>query len=85
MIGDWPAGKTATYTRSGTAVPFIISELPGGRAEALFIASPALERAAGPVAASPALVNVVTDWKRVPPLSASLYDDVSLVGVRTSL
>jgi hypothetical protein len=30
----WPARKTATYTHRGTAVAFIISELPGGRAEA---------------------------------------------------
>jgi hypothetical protein len=28
----------ATYARTGTAVAFIISELPGERAEALFIA-----------------------------------------------
>jgi hypothetical protein len=41
VIGHWPARKTATYTRTGTAVPFIISQLPGGRAEAPFIASPA--------------------------------------------
>ena len=35
-------GKAATYTRTGTAVTFIISELPGERAEALFIAMAAL-------------------------------------------
>jgi hypothetical protein len=32
--GDWPAGEAATYTRAGTALPFVISELPGERAEA---------------------------------------------------
>jgi hypothetical protein len=32
---DWPAGKAATYAHTGTAVAFIISELPGERAEAL--------------------------------------------------
>jgi len=35
-------GKAATYTRTGTAVTFIISELPGERAEALFIAMAAV-------------------------------------------
>jgi hypothetical protein len=35
----WPAGKAATYAHTGTAVAFIISELPGERAEALFIAN----------------------------------------------
>jgi hypothetical protein len=29
------SGKAATYTRTGTDVAFIISELPGERAEAL--------------------------------------------------
>jgi len=43
----WPADKAATYTRKRTAVPFIISELPGERAEALFIAMAALVPAAG--------------------------------------
>jgi hypothetical protein len=45
--GGWPARKTATYTRTRTAVAFIISELPGGRAEALFIAMAALVSTAG--------------------------------------
>jgi hypothetical protein len=43
----WPAGKTATYTRTGTAVLFFISELPGERAEALFIAKAAWVPTAG--------------------------------------
>jgi hypothetical protein len=43
----WPAGKAATYTHPGTAVAFIISELPGERAEALFIAMAALVPTAG--------------------------------------
>jgi hypothetical protein len=37
-VKDWPAGKAATYAHMGTAVAFIISELPGERAEALFVA-----------------------------------------------
>ena len=45
--GYWPAGKTVTYARTGTAVAFIISELPGERAEALFIAMAALVPTAG--------------------------------------
>ena len=44
---DWPAGKAATYAHTGTAVAFIISELPGERAEALFIAMAALVPTAG--------------------------------------
>jgi len=44
---DWPAGKAATYTRTGTAVASVISELPGERAEALFIAMAALVPTAG--------------------------------------
>jgi hypothetical protein len=48
--GGWPAGKTATYTRTGTAVAFIISELPGERAEALFIAMAASVPTAGDIA-----------------------------------
>jgi hypothetical protein len=44
----WLASKAATaYTRAGTAVAFIISELPGGRAEALFFAMAALVPTAG--------------------------------------
>ena len=51
-VGPWvkavgQAGKMATYTRTGTAVAFIISELQGGRAEALFIAMAALVSTAG--------------------------------------
>ena len=42
-----PAGAAATYIRTGTAVAFIISELPGERAEALFIAMAALVPTAG--------------------------------------
>jgi hypothetical protein len=41
------AGVAATYAHTGTAVAFIISELPGGRAEALFIAMAALVPTAG--------------------------------------
>ena len=37
----------ATYTHPGTTVTFIISELPGERAEALFIAMAALVPTAG--------------------------------------
>jgi len=43
----WPAGKGATYGHTGTAVAFVISELPGERAEALFIAMAALVPTAG--------------------------------------
>jgi hypothetical protein len=43
----WPEGEAATYTHTGTAVAFIISELPGERAEALFIAMVALVPTAG--------------------------------------
>jgi hypothetical protein len=42
-----PTGKAATYTRTETAVASIISELPGERAEALFIAMAALMPTAG--------------------------------------
>jgi hypothetical protein len=45
--GYWPAGQAATYAHTGTAVAFIISELPGERAEALFIAMAALVPTAG--------------------------------------
>ena len=48
--GGWSAPKTAkmaTYTSTGTAVAFIISELPGERAEALFIAMAAWVSTAG--------------------------------------
>jgi len=38
---------TATYTRTGIAVPSIISELPRERAEALFIAVAAVVLTAG--------------------------------------
>ena len=41
---DW---RQATYPHTRTAVPFIISELPGERAEALFIAMAALVPTAG--------------------------------------
>ena len=46
---DGAAGEQhwATYTQAGTAVPFVISELPGERAEALFIAMAALVPTAG--------------------------------------
>jgi hypothetical protein len=45
---DGAAGDLgATYTRTGTEVAFIISELPGERAEALFIAMAALVPTAG--------------------------------------
>jgi hypothetical protein len=40
-------GIAATYTRTGTDVAFIISELPGERAEALFFAMAALVSTAG--------------------------------------
>ena len=43
----WPAGEAAPYPRTGIAVAFIISELPGERAEALFIAMAALVPTAG--------------------------------------
>ena len=43
----WPAGEAAPYPRTGIAVAFIISELPGERAEALFIAKAALVPTAG--------------------------------------
>jgi hypothetical protein len=43
----WPAGEASTYAHTGTAVAFIISELPGERAEALFIAMAALVSTAG--------------------------------------
>ena len=46
-VKDWPAGKAATYAHRGTAVSCIISELPGERAEALFIAKAALVPTAG--------------------------------------
>jgi hypothetical protein len=36
------SGEAATYAHTGTAVALIISELPGERAEALFIAKAAL-------------------------------------------
>ena len=42
-----PHGKAATYAYTGTAIAFIISELPGERAEALFIAMAALVPTAG--------------------------------------
>ena len=41
---DW---RQATYAHPGTAIAFIISELPGERAEALFIAMAALVPTAG--------------------------------------
>ena len=41
------SGVAATYTHPGTAVAFNISELPGERAEALFIAKAALVPTAG--------------------------------------
>ena len=41
---DW---RQATYAHPGTAVAFTISELPGERAEALFIAKAALVPTAG--------------------------------------
>src|SRR6516164_3159359 len=41
------SGEAATYAHPGTALPFIISELPGERAEALFIAMAALVPTAG--------------------------------------
>ena len=41
------AGEAATYTRTGTAVASVIPELPGERAEALFIAMAALVPTAG--------------------------------------
>jgi hypothetical protein len=41
------SGIGATYTRKRTAVACIISELPRGRAEALFIAMAALVPTAG--------------------------------------
>ena len=47
MVKSWSAGKAATYAHTGTAVAFIISELPGERAEALFIAMAALVPTAG--------------------------------------
>jgi hypothetical protein len=40
-------GRAATYSDAGTAVAFIISELPGERAEALFIAMAASVPTAG--------------------------------------
>ena len=40
-------GEAATYTRTGTGVAFIIPELPGERAEALFIAVAAVVPTAG--------------------------------------
>ena len=43
----WLGGKVATYARTGSAVAFNISELPGERAEALFIAMAALVPTAG--------------------------------------
>ena len=43
----WPAGKAATYAHTETALAFISSELPGERAEALFIAMAALVPTAG--------------------------------------
>jgi hypothetical protein len=46
--GPWRrCGWPATYTRTGTAIAFIISELPGERAEAHFIAMAALVPMAG--------------------------------------
>ena len=41
------SGAPATYARRGTAVAYVISELPGERAEALFIAMAALVPTAG--------------------------------------
>jgi hypothetical protein len=49
-MGEGAAGrrvKPPLNTRTGTALPFIISELPGERAEALFIAMAALVPTAG--------------------------------------
>jgi hypothetical protein len=43
----WRTGKAATYAHTGTAVAFIISELPGERAEAFFISMAALVPTAG--------------------------------------
>jgi hypothetical protein len=43
----WPAGKAATYAHTRSALAFIISELPGERAEALLIAMAALVPTAG--------------------------------------
>jgi len=40
-------GKAATYAHTGTAVAFIISELPGERAEALLFSMAALVPTAG--------------------------------------
>ena len=42
-----PPGEATTYTRTGTAVASVISELPGERAEALFIAMAAFVPTAG--------------------------------------
>jgi hypothetical protein len=42
-----PVPPVAIYAHAGTAVAFIISELPGERAEALFIAMAALVPTAG--------------------------------------
>ena len=44
---DRPVLLVATYAHTGTAVASIISELPGERAEALFIAMAALVPTAG--------------------------------------
>ena len=41
------SGEAATYAHTGTAVAFVISELPGERAEALLIAMAALVPTAG--------------------------------------
>jgi hypothetical protein len=38
VTGRLPHGTAATYARTKIGVAFIISELPGERAEALFIA-----------------------------------------------
>ena len=51
-VGSWvkvplASGKAGTYAHTGTAVTSIISELPGERAEALFIAMAALVPTAG--------------------------------------
>jgi hypothetical protein len=44
---DGKTGEAATYARTGTAVAFVISELPGELAEALFNAMAALVPTAG--------------------------------------
>ena len=57
---DRPVLLVATYAHTGTAVASIISELPGVRAEALFIAMAALVPTAGSDSGSRVFIRLNT-------------------------